>query len=185
MTSLWISLYAGFLVAIPVILWQVWAFFSPAVDPAHARMVRLFVAPRDRSCSSPASLFGYFLALPAAAHFLTNYDSVGLQAVQIRAQRLHHVRREGAARDGDRLRAAALRGRPHAPRHPHDDASCARTAASATSSSPASPSRCRASTRSRRSSRRPALDPLRALDLALRAARPPLGARASAAAAGT
>src|SRR3982751_6470865 len=27
MTAIWVSLYAGFLLALPVILWQAWAFF--------------------------------------------------------------------------------------------------------------------------------------------------------------
>ena len=44
MTSMWLSLYAGFLVALPVIIWQTWAFFLPAFDAAHERMLRLFVA---------------------------------------------------------------------------------------------------------------------------------------------
>jgi hypothetical protein len=29
--------------ALPVILWQAWAFFMPAIEPAHERMMRLFV----------------------------------------------------------------------------------------------------------------------------------------------
>jgi len=74
MTSMWISLYAGFLVAIPVILWQGWLFFSPALDPAHARMVRLFTLLATVLLAAGV-LFGYFLALPAAAHFLAHYDS--------------------------------------------------------------------------------------------------------------
>ena len=32
MTSMWLSLYAGFLVALPVIIWQAWSFFLPAFD---------------------------------------------------------------------------------------------------------------------------------------------------------
>ena len=74
MTSMWLSLYAGFLVAIPVFLWQAWSFFSPALDPAHVRMVRLFtlLATVLLVCGV---LFGYYLALPAAAHFLAHYDS--------------------------------------------------------------------------------------------------------------
>jgi Twin arginine targeting (Tat) protein translocase TatC len=43
MTAMWLSLYAGFLLALPVILWQAWAFFMPAIEPAHERMMRLFV----------------------------------------------------------------------------------------------------------------------------------------------
>src|SRR6266566_7694361 len=30
MTSLWVSIYFGFLLALPVILWQAWSFFIPA-----------------------------------------------------------------------------------------------------------------------------------------------------------
>src|SRR5690242_104230 len=43
MTSLWLSVYAGFILALPVIIWQAWSFFLPAFDPAHERMLRLFV----------------------------------------------------------------------------------------------------------------------------------------------
>ena len=32
MTSLWLSLYLGFALSLPVILWQAWAFFIPAID---------------------------------------------------------------------------------------------------------------------------------------------------------
>ncbi|HEY7398726.1 MAG TPA: twin-arginine translocase subunit TatC [Gaiellaceae bacterium] len=74
MTSIWISLYAGILFAIPVFLWQGWLFFSPAIDPGHARMVRLFTLLATVLLVAGV-LFGYFLALPAAAHFLAHYDS--------------------------------------------------------------------------------------------------------------
>src|SRR5665213_2849287 len=32
LTSMWISLYAGFLLALPVVLYQAWSFFAPAFD---------------------------------------------------------------------------------------------------------------------------------------------------------
>jgi sec-independent protein translocase protein TatC len=73
MTSMWLSLYAGFLVALPVIIWQTWAFFLPAFDSAHERMLRIFVGIATLLLVV-GLLFGYYLALPAAAHFLTNYD---------------------------------------------------------------------------------------------------------------
>jgi sec-independent protein translocase protein TatC len=73
MTSLWLSLYTGFLIALPIVLWQAWAFFLPAFDPHHERMLRIFVLISVvLLCTGVA--FGYFLALPAAAHFLANYD---------------------------------------------------------------------------------------------------------------
>lgn len=74
LTSMWLSLYAGFLFALPVIIWQAWAFFLPAFDAGHERMLRLFVLIAT-ALLVIGLLFGYFLALPAAAHFLTNYDS--------------------------------------------------------------------------------------------------------------
>jgi sec-independent protein translocase protein TatC len=73
MTSMWVSMYAAGLIALPVILWQAWAFFMPAVDEAHTRTMALFVvfAAVLLVCGV---VFGYYLALPAAVHFLTNYD---------------------------------------------------------------------------------------------------------------
>ena len=43
MTSVWVSLYLGFLLALPVVLWQAWAFFIPAVEKSHERMLKAFV----------------------------------------------------------------------------------------------------------------------------------------------
>jgi sec-independent protein translocase protein TatC len=74
MTSMWISVYAGFVFAIPVILWQAWSFFLPAVDPIHARMLRLFTL-LGTVLLVCGMVFGYYIALPAADHFLAHYDS--------------------------------------------------------------------------------------------------------------
>jgi sec-independent protein translocase protein TatC len=73
MTSLWLSVYAGFILALPVIIWQAWAFFLPAFDAGHERMLRLFVVIATVLLAIGVA-FGYFIALPKAAHFLTNYD---------------------------------------------------------------------------------------------------------------
>jgi sec-independent protein translocase protein TatC len=74
MTSIWVSLWFGLLLAVPVILWQAWSFFIPAVAKTHARILRafVFVATLLLGCGVA---FGYFVALPAASKFLTNYDS--------------------------------------------------------------------------------------------------------------
>jgi sec-independent protein translocase protein TatC len=84
MTSMWLSVYAGFVIALPVILWQAWAFFTPALDPAHERMLRWFtlLATALLVCGIA---FGYEVALPAAAHFLAHYDSSQYQ-IFIRAR---------------------------------------------------------------------------------------------------
>src|SRR5689334_18956866 len=73
MTSIWLSVYAGFLLALPIILWQAWAFFLPAFDQAHERMLRIFVFISG-ALLAVGIAFGYYLALPAASHFLANYD---------------------------------------------------------------------------------------------------------------
>jgi sec-independent protein translocase protein TatC len=73
MTAMWVSLYAGFLLALPVILWQAWAFFIPAFEEGHARMLRAFVA-LSAVLLAVGLAFGYYVALPAATTFLTGYD---------------------------------------------------------------------------------------------------------------
>lgn len=84
MTSMWLSVYAGFLVSLPVIIWQAWAFFLPAFDPAHERMLRIFVAISGLLLAV-GLVFGYKLALPAASHYLAHYDS-GQYTTLIRAR---------------------------------------------------------------------------------------------------
>ncbi len=84
MTSLWVSIWAGFLVALPVVLYQTWAFFIPAVDRTHANMMRAFVF-LSSTLLIAGVVFGYFVALPAATHFLTNYDN-SVYTVLIRAR---------------------------------------------------------------------------------------------------
>jgi len=74
MTSLWLSLYAGFLLALPIVIWQAWAFFLPAFDKSHERMLRVFVFIATLMMLIGVA-FGYWIALPRASHFLANYDS--------------------------------------------------------------------------------------------------------------
>jgi sec-independent protein translocase protein TatC len=78
MTSIWLSIYAGFLLALPIILWQAWAFFLPAFDPQHERMLRIFVVI-SVVLLAVGITFGYYVALPAASHFLANYDNAEYQ----------------------------------------------------------------------------------------------------------
>src|SRR5215470_15811385 len=74
MTSMWLSLYAGFLLALPVVIWQAWAFFLPAFDKTHERLLRVFVLIATAMMVIGVA-FGYWIALPKASHFLANYDS--------------------------------------------------------------------------------------------------------------
>ena len=79
MTSLWLSLYAGFLLALPVVIWQAWAFFLPAFDKSHERLLRIFVLIATLMLGIGVA-FGYWVALPKASHFLANYDKSQYQS---------------------------------------------------------------------------------------------------------
>jgi sec-independent protein translocase protein TatC len=84
LTSMWISLYAGFLLALPVVLYQVWSLFAPAFA-VHTQRVVVGLAAFAAFLGAGGLVFGYWVALPAAVHFLTNYDK-SLYEIQIRAK---------------------------------------------------------------------------------------------------
>lgn len=73
LTTITVSAYAALLIALPFILWQLYAFVLPAFSPEEKRTALplmalvpfLFIA---------GVVFGYFLALPRAVQFLQNYN---------------------------------------------------------------------------------------------------------------
>jgi sec-independent protein translocase protein TatC len=83
-TSLRVSFYAGFALALPVVLWQLWGFLAPAFEAAHQRVVAGFVA-FSTLLFAGGMFFAYFVVLPAALRFLTNYDDQ-IYNIQIRAR---------------------------------------------------------------------------------------------------
>ena len=71
--TLTVSVYAGFLLALPVILWQLWSFFAPAFDPkVETRVLRLVGFATGLGTAGLA--FGYYILLPRAVHYLTHYE---------------------------------------------------------------------------------------------------------------
>ena len=84
LTSFKVSLYAGFLLALPIILWQLWSFLAPAIEEQSQRRVLVFVLIAT-GLLVVGIVFGYFVALPAAVHYLTNYDK-SLYDIRIRAR---------------------------------------------------------------------------------------------------
>ena len=82
-TAVKVSFYAGLALALPVVLWQLWAFLAPAVSETYQRVVAAFVALGTLLFAGGLA-FGYWIALPRALTFLTNYDE-NLYQVQIRA----------------------------------------------------------------------------------------------------
>ncbi len=71
--SISVSLYAGLLFAVPVILWQLWSFLAPALDAAAERRI-LLLAAFGLVLGAAGLAFGYGILLPRAVHWLTSYD---------------------------------------------------------------------------------------------------------------
>jgi sec-independent protein translocase protein TatC len=82
-TSFKVSFYAAIAIALPVLLWQVWAFLAPAVTEDTQRVLGAFVV-LSTLLFVAGVVFCYVVVLPKALTFLVNYDS-GLYDVQIRA----------------------------------------------------------------------------------------------------
>ena len=70
LTSVMVSLYAGLLLAMPVVFWQLWAFLAPAFVQHTQRVIAGFVA-FSFGLLVAGIAFGYFVALPAAVHLTT------------------------------------------------------------------------------------------------------------------
>jgi len=84
LTAMKVSLLAGLALALPVVLWQLWGFLAPAVEPHAERTIMLFVALATVLLVAGVA-FGYWVVLPKAVSFLTNFDEQQFNA-QIRAK---------------------------------------------------------------------------------------------------
>ena len=82
-TSVKVSFIAAFALALPVLLWQAWAFLAPAVEPHFERVVLVFVVLAT-ALFVLGVLFMYYVVLPRALDFLTSYDDE-IYDIQIRA----------------------------------------------------------------------------------------------------
>jgi sec-independent protein translocase protein TatC len=83
-TTIMVCLWAGLLLALPIVLWQLWAFLAPALEERRQRSILVPVAFAT-VLGLGGVLFGYFVILTPAIHFLTNYDS-SYYNIQIRAR---------------------------------------------------------------------------------------------------
>ncbi len=68
-----VCVYAGFVLALPIVLWQVWSFLAPALDPSSERKV-LGLSAFAIALGAAGLAFGYWILLPRAVHFLVHYD---------------------------------------------------------------------------------------------------------------
>ena len=83
LTTFKVSLWVGLGLAFPIILWQVWSFFAPAIEDRSQRIVRYFVVFASVLLVAGVA-FGYYVVLPKALSFLTNYNDETFN-IQIRA----------------------------------------------------------------------------------------------------
>jgi sec-independent protein translocase protein TatC len=87
-TTIGITLIFALILSLPVLLYQLYAYLIPAVEPRHQRVARplllavpgLFVA---------GVLFGYLVVLPAAVRFFENFNSSQFN-VLVQASQYYH-----------------------------------------------------------------------------------------------
>ena len=82
-TSLKVSFYAAIALVLPIVIWQAWAFFAPAVGDDTQRVLGVFVVLATLLFVTGVA-FCYAIVLPKALSFLVDYDSE-LYTEQIRA----------------------------------------------------------------------------------------------------
>ena len=73
-TSFNVAFYAAVALAIPILVWQAWAFLAPAFEVGQQHtIVRLVVVATILLAAGMA--FAYWIVLPTAVPFLLNFDS--------------------------------------------------------------------------------------------------------------
>jgi sec-independent protein translocase protein TatC len=82
-TSVKVSFYAALGLCLPIVIWQIWAFFAPALDRKVQRALSMFVIFASGLFMTGVA-FGYFVLLPRALSFLIGYDG-DLYEEQVRA----------------------------------------------------------------------------------------------------
>jgi sec-independent protein translocase protein TatC len=83
MTTMKISIYAGILIALPVLLYQAYAFLLPAMKPTERRVVLPFLVLVPVLFIAGV-VFSYFVVVPAATKFLLHFNE-GEFNIQVRA----------------------------------------------------------------------------------------------------
>lgn len=68
----WICIVAGFIVAFPYILWELWKFISPALYPKERKHAKLFIFVAS-VLFFLGVLFGYFVVIPMSVNFFATF----------------------------------------------------------------------------------------------------------------
>ena len=70
---IWTSIYAGFIIAFPYVLYQLWKFISPGLHENERKHSRGFIIISSLLFFMGV-LFGYYIILPLSLNFLANYN---------------------------------------------------------------------------------------------------------------
>ncbi len=73
-----LAVFAGFMLALPVVLWQVWAFVAPALTSGEKKWAFIMV-PGAVLLFFTGVAFAYLLVWPAAVKFFLGFGSESLQ----------------------------------------------------------------------------------------------------------
>jgi len=79
-TALKISLYAGFVLALPFIMWQVWKFIAPALYENEKKMAIPFVFWATVMFVGGVA-FAYYIVFPFGANVLINFGGIEFEAM--------------------------------------------------------------------------------------------------------
>jgi sec-independent protein translocase protein TatC len=82
-TAVKVSLAAAVAVTLPILLYQLWAFLAPAMEESVQRIVAVFATLATMLFAGGVA-FSYFIVLPRALGFLTNFNEDVFE-IQIRA----------------------------------------------------------------------------------------------------
>lgn len=72
-THIWVSLIAGFILAFPYVIYEIWRFIKPGLHPSerkYSRIILIFAA----FLFMLGVLFGYYLIVPLSVQFLGTYN---------------------------------------------------------------------------------------------------------------
>lgn len=75
-----LSLFSGWLISLPIILYQVWAFISPAIEERQKKHIGSFISFSFMAFIC-GGLFAYFILIPPALKFLMGFARDELEPV--------------------------------------------------------------------------------------------------------
>lgn len=89
-TYLKVSVFAGFLLALPIVMYQLWAFIMPAMTN-NERTAGIYLVPASVILFFVGLIFSYYLVLPAGIKFFMGFANENLQPLFSISQYLSFV----------------------------------------------------------------------------------------------